>query len=94
MSVSAIANHIDVGSSRPVRIRSGAIVAVLLTAGTDTATLILHDNSVSATGVKLATVKARADTSFVWQPSLPYAFENGIFASLGGTNSSATVVYI
>ena len=94
MSVSAIANHIDVGSSKPVRTRAGAIVAVLITAGPDMATLILHDNPTDATGTKLATVKARADTSFVWEPSLPYAFSNGIFATLSGTASSATVVYI
>lgn len=94
MSVAAIANHIDVSSSSAIRVRSGAIVAILLTAGSDTATLVLYDNNTTDSGTKLATVKVRANTSFVWQPSLPYAFDNGIFAVIVGTSANATVVYI
>lgn len=94
MSVSAIANHIDIVGTGPIRVKSGAIIAILLTAGSDLATLTLHDNLSSATGIRLAKIKARTDTSFVWQPSVPYRFENGLFVTVSGTGVAATVVHI
>jgi hypothetical protein len=89
-----VASHMDVSSSGALKNHGGIIVSVLLTAGSDAATLILHDNVSTASGVKLATIKAAPDSSFAWYPVMPYRYLDGIYATISGTSAAATVVYM
>lgn len=88
------AGHVDLTATAAVKASNGALVACVLTAGSDTATLILQDDPDSADGTVLVNLSAVANTSVTFSPSLAIAFANGCFASLTGTSPNATVVYV
>ena len=88
-----IAGHATVTATGAVKTSGGALVSVLLTAGSDLATIVLHDNAAAASGVELCTIKAAANTSVVWTPTNPYVFSNGIYATVTGTSPTAAVVH-
>jgi hypothetical protein len=71
----------------------GSLVAVLLTAAGDQATIILYDNASAASGTKLATLKAAANTTAAWTPASPQVASLGIYADVTGTTPEATVLY-
>jgi hypothetical protein len=75
-----------------VKTGPGSLVAVLLTAAGDTATVILYDNT-SAAGVKLCTLSAVTLTSAIWTPSAAQVVSLGIFADVSGTTPQVTVLY-
>lgn len=89
-----IYSHADVSATGVVLARPGAVGAVLLKGGSDTATLTLHDNASAASGTVLAVIAASANTSEAWTPPAPYACSKGIYATLAGTAANATVVYL
>jgi hypothetical protein len=76
-----------------VKAAPGGLVAVSLTAAGDQATLILYDNASAASGTKLVTLKAAANTTQTWTPSSPQVVSLGIYADLSGTTPVATVLY-
>lgn len=71
----------------------GSLVAVLLTAAGDTATVILYDNASAASGTKLCTLSAVTLTSARWTPSSPQVVSLGIFADVSGSTPQVTVLY-
>ena len=88
------AAHTEITADGAVLARNGQLVAVLLTAGSDAATIVLYDNPSAASGTVLATLKAAANTTAQWSPVAPYAAANGIFADVTGTSPTAYVVFI
>ena len=70
----------------------GALLAVLLTAADDAASITLYDNATTNSGTVLAVLKAAINTSVQWTPP-GQAYGNGIYAVITGTTPSATVVY-
>lgn len=87
------AKHAAVTGDALVKTGPGLFFGVLLTGGSDAATIVLYDNT-SATGTILATVKAAINTTAVWTPAVPYAFGTGIYADVTGTAMAAYVVYV
>jgi len=88
-----IAAHKTLTADGAVKSGPGALVAVALTGGTDTATVVLYDNT-AASGTILCTLKAAANESAIFTLALPYAFAKGCYADLTGTGPEATVVYL
>jgi len=88
------AAHAAVAADGIVKAANGQLVGATLTAGSDTATLILYDNASAASGTKLATLKAAANTTASFTPAVPYVATKGIYADIDGTGPVATVVYL
>lgn len=74
-----------------VKATSGLLVSVVLTAGSDAATVILYDDPDSTDGNKVVTLKVAANTSVVFAPATPVAFGRGLYADLSGTDP---VIYV
>lgn len=89
-----IAGHKTLSADGAIKASGGAIVAVVLTAGSDAATVILYDNLSAASGIVLCTLKCAANTSVIFTPCLPYAASKGIYADLSGTGPEVTVVFL
>lgn len=69
----------------------GSIDSVLLTAGSDAATLIIYDNT-AASGTVVATLKAAANTCFQWSPR-GHVLSKGAYGDITGTSPEAVIVY-
>lgn len=68
--------------------------ALVLTDGTNDATVILYDNASAGSGAKLSEmVVAGADNYGRVVFPLPVAFVNGCYASISGTGASCIVYY-
>ena len=80
-------------TSGVVRSGPGLLSGFSLTAGSDTATLILYDNT-AGSGTIIAKVSAVANTTVSVQLPIPAAFGTGVYAALTGTGPSATVYTI
>jgi len=89
-----IAGHTTLAASGVAKARGGALVAVLLTAAGDAASVILYDNPSAGSGVVLATLKAGIGLTVVFCPAVPYAAASGIYATITGTAPSVTVVFL
>lgn len=89
-----LAGHKNLSADGVIKNNPGALVAVVLTGGSDAATVVLYDNASAASGVVLCTLKVAANTSITFTPSRPYAASNGIYADLTGTNPEVTVVFL
>ncbi len=85
--------NVNVTADAVVNAAPGSLVSVLLTAAGDQATIVLYDNATAASGTKLCTLKAAANTSDSWTPSSPQIVSLGIFADVTGTTPEATVLY-
>lgn len=83
----------NVTADAVVNAAPGSLVAVLLTAAGDQATIILYDNASAASGTKLATLKVAANGTGSWTPSSPQVVSLGIYADVSGTTPEATVLY-
>lgn len=75
-----------------IRTGPGALVAVLLTAAADAASVTIYDNTTNS-GAVLAVLKAAINTTVSWAPPGGQAAARGIHAVLTGTAPSCTVVY-
>jgi len=75
-----------------VRSGPGALLAVLLTAGVDAASVTLYDNTVGS-GTKLAVLKAALDATVNWTPAAGQICSTGLYAELTGTTPDVFVVY-
>ena len=75
-----------------IRTGPGALLAVLLTGGSDAATVTLYDNTANS-GAILAVLKAAAATTVAWTPPGGQAAALGIHAVITGAAPSMTVVY-
>jgi len=67
--------------------------SVVLTAGSDAATVVLYDHPSAASGNKLITLKAAANTTVVFCPSSPIACDKGIYADVTGTAMAAYIYF-
>jgi len=94
MSSVHIAAHVDVAGDKIVKAANGALVGVVLSAGSANATLILYDNASAASGTVLCKLTALANSSVQFTPSQPYVASAGIYADIGGTGANATVVFL
>jgi hypothetical protein len=63
--------------------------AVLLTAGSDTATIILYDNATTTSGTIVAKLSATANTTASFTPNNPVNCKVGLYADVGGTAMAA-----
>lgn len=88
------AAHTEATEDASVKTGPGQLVSVLLTAGADAATIVLYDNPSAASGTVLCTLKAPANESAQWSPSLPIVFSKGVFADVSGTSPTAYVAYV
>ncbi len=75
-----------------VKSAPGHLVSVVLTGGSDAATLIIYDNT-AASGTKLITLKAAANTTVPYVPPRSIPFGKGCFAALTGTSPAAYIQY-
>lgn len=77
-----------------VKASGGQLCSVVLTAGSDTATVVLYNNPSAASGTKVLTLKAAANTSVVFTPVQPLSFSAGLYADLTGTDPAVYVGYM
>lgn len=89
-----IAGHLTLGASGVIKATGGSLVAILLTAGADAASVTLYDNPSAGSGVVLGVVKAPISQSAGFCPALPYAASKGIYATITGTTPSVTVIFL
>ena len=89
-----VAGHVTLTASGVVKGRGGALVAILLTAGLDAASVILYDNPSAGSGVILSSAKAPASQCAGFCPAVPYAAASGIYATITGTDPLVTVVFL
>jgi hypothetical protein len=82
----------SLAASGLVRTGSGILVAVLLTAGADAASVTIYDNT-TTTGSVLAVLKAAAGATVSWVPSGHQACSIGLYAVITGTTPSVCTVY-
>ncbi len=94
MTMPGPATHVNLTADSVVKAAAGQLVACVITAGSDTATLKLYDNATVASGTVLVTIKAVANTSFGWTPTASQVAASGIFADITGTNADATVIFL
>lgn len=87
-----ITTQAEITADGAVKSAPGALCSVVLTGGSDAATLVLYDNT-AASGSKLVTLKAAANTSVVYAPAQPVAAGKGIYADISGTGPAAYVSY-
>ena len=76
-----------------IKAAPGALCSVVLTGGSDAATLVLYDNASAASGTVLLTLKAAAATSIVFTPAQAAAVGKGIYADITGTAAAAYVAF-
>ena len=74
-----------------VRSGPGALLAVLLTAGVDAASVTLYDNT-AGSGTKLAVLKAALGVTAAWTPGGQIC-SLGLYAVVTGTTPDVFVVY-
>lgn len=82
----------NLAASAAVRTGPGTLVAVLLTGGSDAATVIIYDNT-AGSGTVLAKLAAAANTTVQWTPPGGQICATGLYATISGTAPSITVVY-
>lgn len=71
----------------------GRAVCFVLTAGSDTATVTLYDNT-AGSGTIVGKLSAVANTSVTLNIPGGFAFSTGIYATITGTSPSVTGYYI
>ena len=70
----------------------GTLIAVVLAAGSDTATVIL-DDSTDGTGTALVELTAVLNTNAQFVPGVKINVKTGIYATIAGTAPSVSVVF-
>ncbi len=83
--------HVHGTADATVRTGAGVIRRIVLTAGSDAATLIIYDNT-AASGPKLFTLAAATGTSTVI-PDCYARFATGIQADISGTSAAFMVEF-
>ena len=76
-----------------VTTKAGCLSSIILTAGADAASIVLHDNPSAASGVKILEVKAALGTTTVVDLSSPLVYSKGLYATVTGTTPAITVGY-
>ncbi len=82
-----------VATTAAILAEPGTLHGAVLTAGADTATVILYDNTNAATGPVLVKLSAVTNTSVCWTPDWAVSARVGIYAAVTGTTPSATVYF-
>ena len=86
-------NFTRLTASGVVLANSGALAGIVLTAGSDVATVTL-DDSTDGTGTVIIKLSAAANTSVVFTPDVMLDVANGIYATITGTAPNVTVLYV
>lgn len=88
------AASINKTSSAVVSANPGTLYSVVLTAGSDAATVTLYDNASAGSGTIICKLAAAAaNTTTTWSPGVRIPVANGIYATITGTSPSVTVAY-
>jgi hypothetical protein len=82
---------VEITGNAQVKTGPGSLVSVLLTAGTDAASIILYDNT-AGSGKVICTLKAPLEDSREWSPADPAVFTKGVNAVVSGTSPLAYIV--
>lgn len=85
--------QVEKTSSAAVKSTPGMLCGVVLTGGSDAASVIIYDNT-AGSGTILLTLKAAANTSIIWTPAQPVSAGTGIYAALTGTSPAVDVSYV
>lgn len=88
------AGHTSLSATGVVKAGAGALTSITLTAGGDVATITLHDNATTGSGVVMCVVTVGANTTKVVDYALPLAFSNGLYATITGTTPDVSVGYL
>jgi hypothetical protein len=83
---------IELTASGAVKATPGHVLSVVLTGGSDAASVILYD-AASATGTKLVTLKVAAGASVVYCPPRSIPFGTACYAGITGTSPAIYVQY-
>ena len=81
-----------IAASAIVKTGPGFITGIILTAGADTATVTIYDNT-AGSGTVLAKFSAVANTTAAVSLAHPLSFGNGLYATITGTTPSVTIMY-
>ncbi len=87
------ANSTHITASGLIHTGYGGVMAVILTGGSDAASVTLYDNT-AASGTVIAVLKAGIDTTVVFTPAVALGVAKGIYAAITGTTPDVTVAYI
>lgn len=87
------AASVVLASSAQVKTGPGAVYGVVVTGGSDAASLILYDNTSGADPKIIGTIKAAATVSVAVSFPNGIVFGAGCYATITGTAPSITVVY-
>jgi len=88
-----VASYKTLTSSGAVLAEEGYLIAVVLTGGSDAATVTLYDNASAASGNVICKLGAAAGASASFAPGAAVKVANGIYAALSGTGPSVSVIY-
>ena len=84
---------VAIAASAIVKTGPGLVTGIILTAGADTATVTLYDNT-AGSGTVLAKFSAVTNTTSAVSLAHPLSFGKGIYATITGTSPSITVMYV
>lgn len=90
-----MAAYKNLTSSAAFSAAPGSLCSVVLTAGSDAATLLIYDNATTNAGTivcKLACTAA--NTTAIYQPRTPLPVAKGLYGVLTGTGVSATAEFL
>lgn len=79
-------------SSGLVKTGPGQLCSVILTGGSDAASLILYNNTTNS-GTIVVTLKVAAGATVVFTPVQPWPFTAGLYATISGTGPAVYVGY-
>ena len=82
-----------IASSAIVKTGPGIVTGIILTAGADTATVTIYDNT-AGSGTVLAKLSAVTNTTAAVSLAHPLSFGKGIYATITGTTPSITIMYV
>lgn len=82
----------QLAASGLVKTGPGELHALLLTSGSNAATVTLYDNT-AGSGTKLAVLKAATGLTNSFVPAVSLVFSTGLFATIAGTAPEVSIVY-
>lgn len=86
------ASWVTIASTAVVKATPATLIAVALTATSDTATAIVYDNA-TTTGTVVLKLSPAANTTATFCPGVGLPMANGIYVAITGTTPSCTLVY-
>ncbi len=82
-----------IAASALVKTGPGEVYGVILTGGSDAASVILYDNTAGSGTKAIGAIKAASGASVSFSLPNGVAFSKGLYATITGTTPEVTVVY-